>query len=83
MLLFEVVLSKISIEKVRVLLKKCVLIHIQGVVFTTAMVLNVDIFVDMNLVNLVQIYGVWNRIWLASVIFNQMETIFLCLFFSS
>ena len=43
MLLFEVVLSKISIEKVRVLLKKCVLIHIQGETFITAMVLNVNI----------------------------------------
>ena len=50
MLLFEVVLSKISIEKVRVLLKKCVLIHIQGEIFITAMVLNVNIFGDINLV---------------------------------
>ena len=48
MFLIEVALSKIRIEKVRVLLEKCVLI--QGVIFTTAMVLNVDIFVDMNLV---------------------------------
>ena len=50
MFLIEVVLSKIRSEKVRVLLKKCVLIHIQGVIFTTGMVLNVDIFDDMNLV---------------------------------